>query len=128
MKTITNAQIARIHIWKSRLGLSDADYRAVLSGFGVESSKDLPDGKFREVQIAFERLLHEAGMVSEAQLKRIRDLAKDHVTNLPGFCSKIARREIRDPGALARSEARKVIEALKRYHRPTKEHGSAGSP
>ena len=34
-------QIAMIHTLKSKLGMDDDDYRAMLSGFGVESSKDL---------------------------------------------------------------------------------------
>jgi hypothetical protein len=34
-------QIAMIHTLKSKLGMDDDNYRAMLSGFGVESSKDL---------------------------------------------------------------------------------------
>jgi len=34
-------QIAMIHTLKSKLGMDDEGYRAMLSGFGVESSKDL---------------------------------------------------------------------------------------
>ena len=117
MNTVSRAQIAHIHIWKNRLGLSDPDYRAVLSSFGVTSSKDLPATKFSAVKTAFYRLINDADLASEAQLKCIRTLADGHVSNLAGFCSKIAGRNIKDAGVLARSEARKVIEALKRYHR-----------
>jgi hypothetical protein len=37
----TRPQIAMIHTLKSKLGMNDDNYRAMLSGFGVESSKDL---------------------------------------------------------------------------------------
>jgi hypothetical protein len=37
----TRPQIAMIHTLKSKLGIDDDNYRAMLSGFGVESSKDL---------------------------------------------------------------------------------------
>lgn len=37
----TGRQIKLIHTVKSALGLSDDDYRAVLAGYGVSSSKDL---------------------------------------------------------------------------------------
>ncbi|HOV99269.1 MAG TPA: regulatory protein GemA [Bacteroidota bacterium] len=38
---ITKKQIQLIHIAKSQLKLDDETYRAMLAGFGVESSKDL---------------------------------------------------------------------------------------
>jgi hypothetical protein len=43
----TRPQIAMIHTLKSKIGMCDDDYRAVLGGFGAESSKDLsvPDAK-----------------------------------------------------------------------------------
>ena len=37
----TRPQIAMIHTLKSKIGMADDQYRAMLEGFGVESSKDL---------------------------------------------------------------------------------------
>jgi len=37
----TRAQIAMIHTLKSKLGMTDDEYRVMLDGFGVASSKDL---------------------------------------------------------------------------------------
>jgi len=37
----SRAQIAMIHTLKSKIGMADDAYRAVLEGFGVSSSKDL---------------------------------------------------------------------------------------
>ncbi|HKI50510.1 MAG TPA: phage protein GemA/Gp16 family protein, partial [Geothermobacteraceae bacterium] len=40
-KPITGKQIQLIHIAKGQLGLDDGTYRALLDGYGAESSKDL---------------------------------------------------------------------------------------
>jgi polyhydroxyalkanoate synthesis regulator phasin len=125
MKTIGKAEIAKIHIWKSRLGMDEESYRALLSGFpsaslgtsGVPSSKDLSYADYRDLRTIFLKLLNAAGMATDAQLMKIRNLAKGTVKNLPGFCSKIVSRTVKNPGDLQAHEARKVIEALKRYHK-----------
>jgi hypothetical protein len=117
MKTIGKAEIAKIHIWKQRLGMDEESYRALLGGFGVESSTELSYARYRDIKIVFEKLLNAAGMATDAQLIKIRDLAKGTVNNLPGFCGKIVSRTVKSPGDLKTHEARKVIEALKRYHR-----------
>lgn len=41
MKGIQRWQIARIHVLKKEAGLSEEDYRALLGGWDVDSSKDL---------------------------------------------------------------------------------------
>ncbi|MBN1830267.1 MAG: DUF1018 domain-containing protein [Deltaproteobacteria bacterium] len=41
--------LAKIHIAKKELGMSDDQYEAILSGFGVESSKDLPLVKLEQL-------------------------------------------------------------------------------
>lgn len=41
MSAVTARQVRDIHVLKSRAGLSEADYRAALGGFGVATSKDL---------------------------------------------------------------------------------------
>jgi phage gp16-like protein len=50
---ITNRQIALIHVAKSRIGMSDSEYRAMLSGYGVQSSKQLRQGQFDTVMKHF---------------------------------------------------------------------------
>lgn len=40
-QTISPKQIQLIHVAKSKLGLTDADYRTMLANYGVRSSKDL---------------------------------------------------------------------------------------
>jgi phage gp16-like protein len=53
---ITNRQKAMIHVARAKVGMSDEDYRAMLSGFGVESSKQLTQGKFDAVMQHFGNL------------------------------------------------------------------------
>jgi len=47
---INNAQKAKIHIAKKQLGMTEAEYRAMLSRFGVESSKDLTQKQWTLVE------------------------------------------------------------------------------
>jgi len=49
-------QTALIHTAKTRLGIKEEDYRAMLSGFGVESSKDLNTSQVQELMQFFESL------------------------------------------------------------------------
>jgi hypothetical protein len=53
---LTKPQIALIHTAKSRLQLSDDDYRDLLGGLGVASSKDLNYPGFLGLMKAFEKL------------------------------------------------------------------------
>lgn len=50
-------QLAIVHVAANQLGLSEAEYRAVLqAAAGVDSSKDLTPAGFAAVMLAFERL------------------------------------------------------------------------
>ncbi|MEQ8195017.1 MAG: DUF1018 domain-containing protein, partial [Rhodospirillales bacterium] len=50
-------KISLIHVAKSRLGLGDEDYRALLMRVaGVESSRDLDNFDFNQVMAEFQRL------------------------------------------------------------------------
>jgi phage gp16-like protein len=50
---IGNKEKALIHVAKSRLGLSDEDYRAVLASVGAASSRDLNHVQFDELMERF---------------------------------------------------------------------------
>ncbi|MCL2689043.1 MAG: regulatory protein GemA [Chitinispirillia bacterium] len=56
-------QISMIHTLKSKIGLSDDDYRAMLEGFGVESSKDLTSLEAKEFIEALIKLAGQKGVV-----------------------------------------------------------------
>jgi len=45
----TPHQIKIIHVMKSKVGLSEDDYRTMLEGFGVTTSKDLSDALAQEL-------------------------------------------------------------------------------
>lgn len=53
---ISNAQKALIHVAKSKTGMTDAEYRAMLSGFGAASSTELDHTKFDAVMRHFKKL------------------------------------------------------------------------
>lgn len=92
-KMIEKWQIARVHMLKKEAGLSDGDYRALLGGWDVESSKDLDFGEANEVIRALERMVPgqgrgsggmkyddlrgRRGMASPAQLRMLEAMWKD---------------------------------------------------
>jgi phage gp16-like protein len=51
---IGNREKALIHVAKTKLGLSEEDYRAVLNSVGVTTSKDLNPLQFDEIMSRFE--------------------------------------------------------------------------
>lgn len=53
---IDNNKKAVIHIAKAQTGMTDIEYRDMLGGFGVASSKDLTSPKFDLVMKHFEKL------------------------------------------------------------------------
>ena len=55
-KKIGNRQKAKIHIAKQQLGMSDDEYRSMLSRFGVESSKDLAQNQWASVEAYLKKL------------------------------------------------------------------------
>jgi len=52
----TKTQLTRIHVGKAVLKLTEIQYRGVLAGFGVESSKDLTYDQANEMIQALKRL------------------------------------------------------------------------
>jgi phage gp16-like protein len=53
---INNNKKSLIHVAKARCGMSEDEYNAMLSGFGVSSSKDLTDNDFDGVMQHFAKL------------------------------------------------------------------------
>ena len=53
---ISNAQKSLIHVAKSKTGMTEDEYRAMLSGFGVASSTDLDRRKFEAVMRHFKKM------------------------------------------------------------------------
>lgn len=89
----TRPQIAMIHTLKSKVGMSDDDYRALLSGFGVESSKSLTVATAKAVIETLMKMVGgktptlpkqatDTGMATFAQQAKIRHLW-DQVSRAP---------------------------------------------
>lgn len=128
-QALTKKQIALLHVAKSRLGLQEGDYRAILSLYGgAESAKDLTLGGFERVMRHLQQLgfdapayhpprrsaVRNAGAVVEPpQAYKIEqlfaDLGIDTAERRQGLC----RRVIKKPWAQTRADANKVIECLK---------------
>jgi hypothetical protein len=64
---LSKDKLALIHVAKNKLNLSDEDYRSILAGFGVESSKDLTANQFK----AFMESMKKLGFQSYQQKKYI---------------------------------------------------------
>lgn len=129
---ITTKQQALLHVAKNRLGLTDSDYRSVLSLYGgVESSKELHLEGFRNVLAYLERIGFKNpngnvfqsaakppysdpnGLPYPAQLNKMQalfmELGMIEAERQQGFCKRV----IKKPWAQTRVEANKVIEGLK---------------
>lgn len=72
---IDNNKKAVIHIAKSQTGMTEEEYRALLSSVGVESSKDLTPESFKKLMKHFEKIgfngrgtKHRAPVSSKARL------------------------------------------------------------
>ena len=53
---INNKKKALIHVAKAKVGMSEVEYRDMLAGVGVTSSKDLNFAKFEMLMKSFEKL------------------------------------------------------------------------
>lgn len=72
MHKIDNAKKAVIHIAKAQTGLTEDEYRGLLSSVGVESSKDLTGAKFRILMDKFEKLGFRTTSKQRTKKPRIR--------------------------------------------------------
>lgn len=66
---INNSQKALIHVAKTKMGLSDDEYRDILKSFGVASSRELTCGKFERVMDHFEKLGFESPKRADRKAK-----------------------------------------------------------
>ncbi len=114
-------KIRTIHILKNKLGLSDDEYRAMLfQNYKKSSSKDLTEKQQSQlIYILNSQVIstQQANHSSYKQQNYIVFLAKGNVDDLTAFCSKILKRSITSINQLTKSEAIKIIDTLKRYHK-----------
>ena len=101
----TAKQIKLIHVVKGALLLDDATYRAMLAGYGVESSKDL-----REAQA--ELLLHDLQTKAEAAGVWKRRGAPRGKGHAPRNMQRPDATTLRSYGRLSRAKQLEKIEAL----------------
>jgi phage gp16-like protein len=119
---ISAAKLKILHVARRQLGLDEDTYRDILRNFaGVESGRDLTDGKFAAVMDQLKRLgfkrkapPRNAGALPTGKQRRMiaglfKELAIDTPERRDGFC----RRVVKHRYPLSRGEANKVIEALK---------------
>ncbi len=52
----SNATLAKIHIAKKELNICEEDYRSILSGFNVESAKDLDEKQAGDLVLLFKKI------------------------------------------------------------------------
>ncbi|MGL4389085.1 MAG: hypothetical protein ACRCTJ_06815, partial [Brevinema sp.] len=55
--------------------------------------------------------------ISINQIRYIKKLSKDHISNLLAYCSKILNRSITNINYLSKQDGIKIINSLQRYHR-----------
>jgi hypothetical protein len=82
----------RIQLAKKALKLEDYQYRALLSGFGVESSKDLTDGQAMALLATFNKMGYEPGAKYNKLVARGADAATPRqLRYIEGLWEKTAR-------------------------------------
>jgi phage gp16-like protein len=69
---IAKKKLAVIHIAKAQTGMTDEEYRDLLSGFGVASSKDLKAKDFDKLMARFERLGFRTTSPRRRKVKNLR--------------------------------------------------------
>jgi phage gp16-like protein len=111
-------KLAVIHIAKKELNLSEKEYRDILrNAAGVESAKDLDDGKFRKLMNVFMRSRHYRLSPDGITLRQryfIRSMYQDlgwDQNHFDNFLWKYHHKKQLD--RLTKREAIKVIESLK---------------
>jgi len=119
----TNTQKAKIHIAKAELQLTEDDYRSILEGFGVESSKNLSEKKADELIAYFKQL----GWTPKIKNKKWLEGADPRIKKAWGlwcsvsyaknkaaaFCSFCKKYGAPTPEKLKGNQATKVLEVVK---------------
>lgn len=70
--------IMLIHTLKSKLGLSDDEYRAVLAGYGVESSAEMDQSQKQDLVEALTRRAVKAGVWKDRRKRSTREGVDGH--------------------------------------------------
>lgn len=68
-KMPSNAALAKIHIAKKELNIAEEDYRSILSGFNVDSAKELNDDQANKLVLLFKKI----GWSPKASQKKIKE-------------------------------------------------------
>lgn len=115
--TITKKQVTLLQTAKTKLGLSEEDYRSLLYKYGVDSTKELKQPAFKHLLKTFQRLGFEMrSQPMAAQLRHIVKMQSDMgITDagLNSLCQKtICKHNAETPG-----DCSKIIEALKAIKR-----------
>lgn len=123
--TITKKQVTLLQTAKTKLGLSEEDYRSLLYKYGVDSTKELKQPAFKHLLKTFQRLGFEMQTQPiAAQLHHIAKMQTDMgITDagLSSLCQKtIGKHNLETPG-----DCSKIIEALKSIKR-RREHLADG--
>ena len=75
---ITKKQVGLLQTAKTKLGLSEEDYRSLLYKYGVDSTKELTQPAFKHLLKTFQRLGFEMqGRSTAAQLRHIAKMQAD---------------------------------------------------
>lgn len=116
-RLVTKKQIGLLQTAKTKLGLSEEDYRSLLYKYGVDSTKELKQPAFKHLLKTFERLGFEVRTQPiAAQLRHIAKMQADmriSDTGLSSLCQKtIGKPNVETPG-----DCSKIIEALKAINR-----------
>ena len=69
---IAKNKLAVIHIAKAQTGMTDEEYRDLLAGFGVASSKDLKAGQFDKLMSRFEAMGFRTTSTRRRKVKNLR--------------------------------------------------------
>ena len=96
---LNNKQKAVIHIAKAQVGMTDEEYRAMLSSFGVESSNFLDDRSFQIVMQHFEKMGFKSRFVqrtkpasSKSRLMAKINVIKNELGLMDGYLDAMSRR------------------------------------
>lgn len=78
----SNAALAKIHIAKKELNISDDNYRSILSGFNVDSAKQLDDKQAGELVLLFKKIGWQP-RASQKQIKKTKPICVTVPDNRP---------------------------------------------
>ena len=128
-KELTGVQIAIVHIAKNKIGMTEDEYRALLSNYGVEHSNELSYNQFLDIMAVFKKSgfnkeksgLSEyervkLGLATEKQIAMIKGMWMEKsriktIRSLESFINRIVGKI--SLNILTYKDARKVIMAIK---------------